>query len=102
MIMVDPKRLELGMYDDIPHLLTPVVVDPKQAANALRWAVHEMEERYKTLAAEGVRNIDQLNRNVNQAIAEKLTPTSEEPINCLPFIAVVIDELANLIMCAST
>ena len=64
MIMIDPKRLELGMYEDIPHLLTPVVVDPKQAANALRWAVREMEERYKTLAAEGVRNIEQYNRNV--------------------------------------
>src|SRR5438552_7214688 len=63
MIMIDPKRLELGMYEDIPHLLTPVVVDPKQAANALRWAVREMEERYKTLAAVGVRNIDQFNRN---------------------------------------
>ena len=66
MIMIDPKRLELGMYEDIPHLLTPVVVDPKQAANALRWAVREMEERYKTLAAEGVRNIEQYNRNIRQ------------------------------------
>ncbi len=74
MIMVDPKRLELGMYDDIPHLLTPVVVDPKQAANALRWAVREMEERYKLLAAEGVRNIDQYNRNMTNAIAEKREP----------------------------
>ena len=64
MIMVDPKRLELGMYEDIPHLMTPVVVDPKKAANALRWAVREMEERYKTLAAFGVRNIEQFNRNV--------------------------------------
>ena len=71
LIMIDPKRLELGMYEDIPHLLTPVVVDPKQAANALRWAVREMEERYKTLAAEGVRNIEQYNRNIQQAIAEK-------------------------------
>src|SRR5206468_4580499 len=53
LILIDPKRLELGMYDDIPHLMTPVVVEPKQAANALRWAVREMEERYKTLAAEG-------------------------------------------------
>src|SRR5204862_8092395 len=87
LIMIDPKRLELGMYEDIPHLLTPVVVDPKQAANALRWAVHEMEERYKTLAAEGVRNIDQFNRNVNQAIAAKRTPSpEEEPLKPLPFI----------------
>ena len=59
------------MYEDIPHLLTPVVVDPKQAANALRWAVHEMEERYKTLAAEGVRNIDQYNRNIRHMLEEQ-------------------------------
>ena len=70
LIMIDPKRLELGMYEDIPHLLTPVVVDPKKAANALRWAVHEMEERYKTLAAEGVRNIDQYNRNIRLILLE--------------------------------
>src|SRR5437588_5819137 len=71
LIMIDPKRLELGMYEDIPHLLTPVVVDPKQASNALRWAVREMEERYKTLAAEGVRNIEQYNRNIQHQLAEK-------------------------------
>ena len=71
LIMIDPKRLELGMYEHIPHLLTPVVVDPKQAANALGWAVREMEERYKTLAAEGVRNIEQYNRNVRAALAEE-------------------------------
>ena len=70
LIMIDPKRLELGVYEDIPHLLTPVVVDPKQAANALRWAVREMEERYKTLAAEGVRNIEQFNRNARQPLEE--------------------------------
>jgi S-DNA-T family DNA segregation ATPase FtsK/SpoIIIE len=102
LIMIDPKRLELGMYEDIPHLLTPVVVDPKQASNALRWAVHEMEERYKTLAAEGVRNIEQFNRNVNQAILEKRTPPSGEPFKPLPFIIVLIDELADLMMVAST
>ena len=101
MIMIDPKRLELGMYDDIPHLMTPVVVDPKQAANALRWAVREMEERYKTLAAEGVRNIEQYNRNVQQAIAEKRTPQNGETPKPLPFIVVVIDELADLMMVAS-
>ncbi len=102
MIMIDPKRLELGMYEDIPHLMTPVVVDPKQAANALRWAVREMEERYKTLAAEGVRNIEQYNRNVHQAIAEKRTPPDGEPFKPLPFIVVVIDELADLMMVASS
>jgi S-DNA-T family DNA segregation ATPase FtsK/SpoIIIE len=101
LIMIDPKRLELGMYEDIPHLLTPVVVDPKQAANALRWAVREMEERYKTLAAEGVRNIEQYNRNVNQAIAEKRTPPAGEMPKPLPFIVVLIDELADLMMVAS-
>jgi S-DNA-T family DNA segregation ATPase FtsK/SpoIIIE len=101
LIMIDPKRLELGMYEDIPHLLTPVVVDPKQAANALRWAVREMEERYKTLAAEGVRNIDQYNRNVLQAIAEKRTPKDGDYAKPLPFIIVLIDELADLMMVAS-
>jgi S-DNA-T family DNA segregation ATPase FtsK/SpoIIIE len=101
MIMIDPKRLELGMYEDIPHLLTPVVVDPKQAANALRWAVREMEERYKTLASEGVRNIDQYNRNVRQAIEGNYTPKNGEIPKALPFIVVVIDELADLMMVAS-
>ncbi len=101
LIMIDPKRLELGMYEEIPHLLTPVVVDPKQAANALRWAVREMEERYKTLAAEGVRNIEQYNRNVNQAIVEKRTPRNGELPKPLPFIIVLIDELADLMMVAS-
>jgi DNA segregation ATPase FtsK/SpoIIIE, S-DNA-T family len=100
MIMVDPKRLELGMYDDIPHLLTPVVVDPKQAANALRWAVREMEERYKLLAAEGVRNIDQYNRNMAQAIVDKREPKEGQEFKALPFIVVVIDELADLMMVA--
>ncbi len=101
LIMIDPKRLELGMYEDIPHLMTPVVVDPKQAANALRWAVREMEERYKTLAAEGVRNIEQYNRNVQQAIAEKQTNDAGELPKSLPFILVLIDELADLMMVAS-
>jgi S-DNA-T family DNA segregation ATPase FtsK/SpoIIIE len=102
MIMIDPKRLELGMYDDIPHLLTPVVVDPKQAANALLWAVREMEDRYKTLAAEGVRNIEQYNRNIQQAIAERRTPPDGETPKLLPFIVVVIDELADLMMVATS
>jgi S-DNA-T family DNA segregation ATPase FtsK/SpoIIIE len=101
MIMIDPKRLELGMYEEIPHLMTPVVVDPKQAANALRWAVREMEERYKTLAAEGVRNIEQYNRNVRAAIEEKRTPQNGVEPKPLPFIVVVIDELADLMMVAS-
>jgi S-DNA-T family DNA segregation ATPase FtsK/SpoIIIE len=101
-IMIDPKRLELGMYEDIPHLLTPVVVDPKQAANALRWAVREMEERYKNLASHGVRNIDQFNRNVRAALAEK--PDAKGPdgkdLRTLPYVIVIIDELADLMMVA--
>jgi S-DNA-T family DNA segregation ATPase FtsK/SpoIIIE len=102
LILIDPKRLELGMYEDIPHLLTPVVVDPKQAANALRWAVREMEERYKTLAAEGVRNIDQYNRNARLVREERAEmETSEALPQPLPFIVVVIDELADLMMVAS-
>jgi S-DNA-T family DNA segregation ATPase FtsK/SpoIIIE len=101
MILIDPKRLELGMYEEIPHLMTPVVVDPKQAANALRWAVREMEERYKTLAAVGVRNIDQYNRNIRAALAEGQTPDDGAEMKTLPFIVVVIDELADLMMVAS-
>jgi S-DNA-T family DNA segregation ATPase FtsK/SpoIIIE len=103
LIMIDPKRLELGMYEDIPHLLTPVVVEPKLAANALRWAVHEMEERYKTLAAEGVRNIDQYNRNIRAQLEElgAAVPKDGETLpRPLPFIIVVIDELADLMMVA--
>jgi S-DNA-T family DNA segregation ATPase FtsK/SpoIIIE len=101
MIMIDPKRLELGMYEEIPHLMTPVVVDPKQAANALRWAVREMEERYKTLAAVGVRNIEQYNRNIRAALAEGQPPEDGKEVKPLPFIVVVIDELADLMMVAS-
>ena len=100
MIMIDPKRLELGMYEEIPHLLTPVVVDPKKAANALRWAVREMEERYKTLAAEGVRNIEQYNRNVKLVLQETGSKDPDAP-KTLPFVVVVIDELADLMMVAS-
>jgi len=101
-IMIDPKRLELGMYEGIPHLLTPVVVDPKQAANALRWAVREMEERYKSLAAHGVRNIDQYNRNVRATIAEQKDAKAPDgaDLRLLPYVVVIIDELADLMMVA--
>jgi S-DNA-T family DNA segregation ATPase FtsK/SpoIIIE len=100
LIMIDPKRLELGIYEEIPHLLTPVVVDPKKAANALRWAVREMEERYKMLAAFGVRNIEQYNRNMRQLIDAKEMQENGEPPRLLPFIVVVVDELADLMMVA--
>ncbi len=110
LILIDPKRLELGMYSDIPHLLPPVVVDPKRAANALRWAVREMEERYKRLAAEGVRNIEQYNRNAARLAAEaperaaQAAENGEEPAEVpkpLPYVVLAIDELADLMMVAS-
>lgn len=107
LILIDPKRLELGMYEDIPHLLTPVVVEPKLAANALRWAVHEMEERYKQLAAEGVRNLEQYNRNMRSLLekgskkrkAKNLDDADDAP-RPLPAIVLAIDELADLMMIA--
>ena len=100
MVMIDPKRLELGMYDGIPHLMTPVVVEPKLASNALRWAVREMEERYKTLASFGVRNIEQYNRNLKQLLAVGGGDQSadEPPPTRLPYVVIVIDELADLMM----
>lgn len=107
LIMIDPKRLELGMYEDIPHLMTPVVVDPKQAANALRWAVKEMEGRYKTLASLGVRNIEQYNRNVSidngiqkDTHNNRQKNSGADEQKPLPYIVVVIDELADLMMVA--
>lgn len=93
-IMVDPKRLELGVYEGIPHLLTPIVTDPRKAANALNWAVREMEERYKLLAEQGVRNIDQYNR-----LAEQSDFQGDE-LERLPYIVVIVDELADLMMTA--
>ena len=103
LILIDPKRLELGMYEDIPHLLTPVVVEPKKAANALQWAVREMEERYKLLAAEGVRNIQQYNRNIDyrrrEATQEELAEAGDE-LQRLPQIVLTIDELSDLMMIA--
>ena len=103
LILIDPKRLELGMYEHIPHLLTPVVVEPKKAANALQWAVRTMEERYKLLAAEGVRNIHQYNRNIEarrrEADPEELAEAGEE-LQRLPQIVLIIDELSDLMMIA--
>ncbi len=102
MIMVDPKRLEFGLYEGIPHLLTPVITDPKKATNALRNAVLEMERRLKLLASLGVRNIDQYNRKVRQLQAQPRSlfdEESEEPVlETIPYILILIDELADLMM----
>jgi S-DNA-T family DNA segregation ATPase FtsK/SpoIIIE len=118
LIMVDPKMLELSVYDAIPHLLTPVVTDPKKAVVALKWAVREMEERYKKMSKLGVRNIDGYNARVAEAKAkgEKLSRTvhtgydketgeaiyEEEELDLepLPFIVVIVDEMADLMMVA--
>ncbi|MGD8329273.1 MAG: DNA translocase FtsK 4TM domain-containing protein [Acidobacteriota bacterium] len=114
LVLVDPKRLEFGLYEDIPHLLTPVVVDPDRAANALGWAVREMEKRYRSLAEFGVRNIEQFNmmlqRGEEEMIArarksraaagrsDELTSSELKP---LPYVVVCIDELADLMMTSS-
>jgi S-DNA-T family DNA segregation ATPase FtsK/SpoIIIE len=103
LIMVDPKRVELGMYEGIPHLLTPVITDPKKATNALRNAVLEMERRLRLLAESGVRNIDQYNKKVRQLQDEpRELFTEDEPtpedLKPLPFILILIDELADLMM----
>lgn len=113
LIMIDPKMLELAVYEGIPHLLTPVVTDMKDAANALRWCVAEMERRYKLMASLGVRNIGGFNRKVTDAAKTdnplkdpfwEPDPLSEEEIQLasdletLPFIVVVIDEFADLMM----
>ena len=118
LIMVDPKMLELSVYDGIPHLLTPVVTDPKKAVVALKWAVREMEGRYKNMAKLGVRNIDGYNQRVAEAKAkgEVLTRTvqtgydketgqaiyekEELALEPLPFIVVIVDEMADLMMVA--
>ena len=118
LIMVDPKMLELSVYDGIPHLLTPVVTDPKKAVVALNWAVREMEQRYKNMAKLGVRNIDGYNTRVAEAKAkgEELTRTvqtgfdketgkaiyEEEKLELepLPYIVIIVDEMADLMMVA--
>ena len=118
LIMVDPKMLELSAYDGIPHLLTPVVTDPKKAVVALKWAVREMEDRYKKMSKVGVRNIDGFNARVGEALAkgEALTRTvqtgfdretgeaiyerEELALEALPYIVLVVDEMADLMMVA--
>ena len=108
LILVDPKMLELSVYEGIPHLLAPVVTDMKHAANALNWCVAEMEKRYKLMSQLGVRNLAGFNQKIREAekAGEKipnpfsLTPESPEPLEELPFIVVLIDELADLMMVA--
>jgi S-DNA-T family DNA segregation ATPase FtsK/SpoIIIE len=118
LIMVDPKMLELSVYDNIPHLLTPVVTDPKKAVVALKWAVREMEDRYKKMSKVGVRNIDGFNARVAEAQArgEIITRTvqtgfdretgeaifehEEMDLSALPYIVVIVDEMADLMLVA--
>ena len=101
LILVDPKRLELGNYEGVPHLYTPIITEPKLAANALRNAVREMERRLKLLAAKGVRNIDQYNKLFDQGATPSLfeEDSEEKPI---PYIVIIIDELADLMMLDSS
>jgi DNA segregation ATPase FtsK/SpoIIIE, S-DNA-T family len=106
LILIDPKMLEMSVYEGIPHLLAPVVTDMKQAANALNWCVGEMERRYRLMSKLGVRNLSGYNKKINEAAerGEKLpnpfslTPEQPEPLERLPFVVVVIDELADLMM----
>src|SRR5208337_3941039 len=118
LIMVDPKMLELSVYDGIPHLLTPVVTDPKKAVVALKWAVREMEDRYKKMSKLGVRNIDGFNARVTEArtkgevitrtvqtgfdreTGEAIYEQERMDLTTLPFIVVIVDEMADLMMVA--
>jgi len=118
MIMIDPKMLELSVYDGIPHLLSPVVTDPKKAVVALKWTVGEMEERYRKMSKMGVRNIDGYNSRVKEALAkdemfsrtvqtgfddetgEPIFETDEFTPEVLPYIVVIVDEMADLMMVA--
>jgi S-DNA-T family DNA segregation ATPase FtsK/SpoIIIE len=106
LLMIDPKMLEMSVYEGIPHLLAPVVTDMRQAAHGLNWCVAEMERRYKLLSKMGVRNLAGYNAKIDEAKSRgeflynpfSLTPDSPEPLNREPHIVVVIDELADLMM----
>ena len=106
LILIDPKMLEMSVYEGIPHLLCPVVTDMKQAANALNWGVGEMERRYKLMSKMGVRGLSSYNKKIDEAKERgellpnpfSLTPEQPEPLERLPFIVIVIDELADLMM----
>ena len=97
-ILIDPKRLELGLYEDIPHLAAPIIVDPKLASRSLKWAVAEMERRYRDLAGWGVRNIDGYNTEIMRRNLIKEYDDKGEPWKPLPYIVIIIDELADLMM----
>jgi S-DNA-T family DNA segregation ATPase FtsK/SpoIIIE len=98
-ILIDPKRLELSLYEDIPHLMVPVVVEPKLASNALKWAVSEMEERYRQLASFNVRNIDQFNQMfVDENLQASLTDEQRKQLKPLSYIVIIVDELADLMI----
>ena len=106
LILIDPKMLEMSVYEGIPHLLCPVVTDMKQAANALNWGVGEMERRYKLMSKMGVRGLASYNKKIDDAKERgeiipnpfSLTPEAPEPLERLPFVVIVIDELADLMM----
>jgi len=97
-ILIDPKRLELGLYEDIPHLAAPIITDPKLASRSLKWAVGEMEKRYRDLAGWGVRNIDGYNTEIMRRNLVKEYDERGEPHKPLPYIVIIIDELADLMM----
>ncbi len=101
LLMVDPKRIELSVYQDIPHLLHPVVTQPKEATKALKWAVEEMERRYMLLSDRGVRNIETYNRKMVKDPKPEQEDTSRGIDKFLPYIVIVIDELADLMMVSS-
>ncbi len=106
LLLIDPKMLELSVYEGIPHLLAPVVTDMKEAGHALNWCVHEMDRRYKLMSKLGVRSLASFNQKIQEARAKEefignpfsLTPESPEPLEPMPLIVVVIDELADLMM----